>query len=325
MGAIYVDQTPAAIPQALGDSTVGSVLLLGNSTGGADVIAEAVSNAVAVAGSPANVKAIVAVDQEGGEVQRLQGAGFDRIPSAEEQAGLPDLRESASGWAQQLNAVGVNLNLAPVADVVPDDIGDSNEPVGQLHRGYGPDAAEVAEDVTAFVEGMADAKVATAVKHFPGLGKVERNTDFSGGVVDSLTTRADPDLEPFRAAVESGARFVMVATATYSKIDDSRFAIFSPTVLTEMIRDDLGFDGVIVSDEMGAAAQVSDVPPATRALKYLSAGGDIAVVADADVLIEMTLAVAAKAESDDAFRALVDDRATRVLTVKAEMGLLPCS
>lgn len=327
MGGVQVDISPAAVPTALGEAHVGSIVLFGVSTGGRTETAEAVDRAVRVAGTPAGTPPIVSVDQEGGTVQHLTGPGFESIPSALEQGLLaPDrLRRDARSWGTELLAAGVNLDLAPVADVVPSSIGTENQPIGALRRGYGADSEAVSRHVAAFVAGMSDAGVATTVKHFPGLGKVRGNTDMSSGVVDTSTTRQDPDLAPFRAGIDAGARFLMVSLATHTKIDPDRRAVFSPTVIEGMARDDLGFDGVVVSDDLGATEEVSEVPPARRALDFLDAGGDLVLVTGpSSTLLTMVEAVADEASNDAAFRAEVDQHALRVLTAKADMGLLTC-
>ena len=110
-------------------------------------------------------------------VQAL-AAGFDVIPSALSQETLApaDLQAMAARWGAQLRAAGVNLNFAPVADVVPPGTDSQNAPIGQLQREYGHDPTTVAMHVTAFMAGMRQAGVATTVKHFPGLGRVAGNT-----------------------------------------------------------------------------------------------------------------------------------------------------
>ena len=180
-------------------------------------------------------------------MQRLRGPGFDRIPAARDQAELSGaaLTRRASRWGSQLRAAGIHANLAPVADVVPRDLERVNAPIGQLRRGYGSSTAVVAAKTAAFVEGMDRAHVATAVKHFPGLGRVRGNTDFARRVVDRRTTRTDPALAGFRSSIEAGVDMVMVSSAYYSKIDPERRAAFSPVVLDRMLRRDLGFDGVV--------------------------------------------------------------------------------
>ena len=141
---------------------------------------------------PGGIRTLLAVDQEGGQVQRLQGPGFAEIPSAEQQAERSDARLAAtpSAGAEDLAAVGIDADLAPVADVVPADLGDANAPDR-------PAAARLRlrprvrsrPRPRAFVRGMDRAGIATAVKHFPGLGRVRGNTDYARRVVDRQTTR----------------------------------------------------------------------------------------------------------------------------------------
>lgn len=327
MGGVQVDQTPAFVPAALDEARVGSILLVGVATGGADAVSTAIDRGRTVTRSPAGAQPIVAVDQEGGRIQHLQGPGFEAIPSPAEQAQLTSdqLRRRAQSWGADLRSVGVNLDLAPVADVVPASIGVANEPIGALERGYGSDPASVGEHVAAFVTGMDQAGIATTVKHFPGLGRVRGNTDFSSGVVDDRTTRDDPGLAPFRAGIDAGAQFLMISLATYSAIDPDRRAVFSPTVIDGMVRDDLGFDGAVISDDLGVAEEVAGVPPGRRALDFLRAGGDIVVVAATpSTLLTMVEAVTTEARGDAEFRSAVGQHALRVLTVKQQMGLLSC-
>jgi beta-N-acetylhexosaminidase len=327
MGGVKVDQTPAFVSAALGENHVGSLLLVGRLSSGVKDARTAAARGREVAGSPGGVQPFVAVDQEGGSIQHLNGPGFDTIPSAEEQGTLsPEtLRADAASWGAQLSAASIDVDLAPVADIVPTSVGPANQPIARLHRGFGSDAAAVGQHVAAFVAGMADAGVATAVKHFPGLGKVKGNTDFSAGVVDTLTTRNDPDLAPFAAGVAAGAPLVMVSLATYERIDPDRRAAFSPTVIEQMIRGDLGFDGVIMSDDLSAASEVQSVPPGRRAVDFLAAGGDLVVAADPSVLPQMTRAVIALAHEDTAFANDIDQHVLRVLMLKEQMGLLSCS
>jgi beta-N-acetylhexosaminidase len=170
---------------------------------------------------------------------------------------------------------------------------------------------------------MAAAGVATTAKHFPGLGRVSGNTDFTSGVVDSVTTADDPYLGSFRAAIDAGVPFVMVAEATYTRIDPANLAVFSPVVM-RLLRSGLGFGGVIISDDLGQADAVSAVPAAQRAISFLSAGGDMVtsqILAPAEV---MASAVLARAAASPLFRAVVDTAVRRVLAAKEAYGLLPC-
>jgi beta-N-acetylhexosaminidase len=141
-------------------------------------------------------------------------------------------------------------------------------------------------------------------------------------VTDTVTTRTSADIAPFRAAVTAGAQLLMVSSAYYRRIDAGRPAVFSPTVITGMIRGDLRFTGVVVSDDLGNAAQVRAWSPGTRATSFLDAGGDIVLTVNPTVVPAMVAAVTARAASNSAFRARVAAAALRVLTVKAADGLL---
>ncbi len=310
--------------EALAESTAGSVIVLGNSTAGAAAVARVTDEARRVARAPSGVETMVAADQEGGQVQRLRGEGFRRIPSAYEQAELSnaELTSRAATWGRELKRAGVDADLAPVADVVPDHLRDVNAPIGQLERGYGADPRVVAEKVAAFVQGMGAAGVATAVKHFPGLGRVRGNTDFEAEVTDRLTRRGDEAWAGFQSGVDAGADMVMVSSATYSKVDGEHRAVFSREILG-ILRNDLGFGGVIISDDVAARA-LEDVRPAARALRFFRAGGDLAIVGDSSLVAAMADAVVDEAQANPAFAAQVEARATRVVKMKARRGLADC-
>lgn len=154
-----------------------------------------------------------------------------------------NLTADAQRCGQELRAAGVNLDFAPVFDVVPPGADATNRPIGVLEREYGHDPATAGNHAAAFVAGMTRAGVATTAKHFPGLGRVAGNTDVSAGGVDTVTTAHDPNLESFRAAITAGAPFVMVSLATYTRIDPMHLAAFSPLVIGGLLRGDLGFRG----------------------------------------------------------------------------------
>ncbi|HWP62329.1 MAG TPA: glycoside hydrolase family 3 N-terminal domain-containing protein [Candidatus Binatia bacterium] len=267
----------------------------------------------------------IAANQEGGQIQALAGPGFDAIPSALEQGTWPvaTLQARAARWGRQLLAAGVNLDFAPVGDVVPSDRARSNAPIGALQREFGFEPEGVASHVASFVEGMARAGVVTTAKHFPGLGRVTENTDFAAGVVDTVTTVDDSYLEPFRRAVAAGVPAVMVSLATYDAIDPGSIAAFSSSVVGGLLRDDLAFEGLVLSDSLSAEA-VGGIPAGSRAVRFLEAGGDLVVVRPLDVAIEMAGAVSERASRVPAFRARVDEAVLRVLRAKEAAGLLPC-
>ncbi|MEP6694634.1 MAG: glycoside hydrolase family 3 N-terminal domain-containing protein, partial [Chloroflexota bacterium] len=271
------DRLGAAETSAIRTQHFGSVWFVERSTAGAAAIRSVADSVQALAApdTTANVRFFVAANQEGGLIQSLLGPGFTTIPSALDQSTVDPiaLRAQAMQWGRELLSAGVNLNFAPVLDVVPPGSDAQNEPIGVLRRGYGHDPATVSAHGLAFLRGLEDAGVATTAKHFPGLGRVKGNTDFTAAVVDTETTTTDAYLAPFRDAVAARIPFVMVALATYQKIDPSRLAVFSPVVIRQLLRDSLGFDGVVVSDDLGETVAVANIAPGDRAVDFLTAGG----------------------------------------------------
>jgi len=172
---------------------------------------------------------------------------------------------------------------------------------------------------------MRSAGVATTAKHFPGLGRVVGNTDFAAAVTDDVTTVDDPYLQSFQRAIRAGVPFVMVALATYTRIDPGRLAVFSPIVIQRMLRRDLGFRGVVMSDDLGSAVAVSNIPPAERAIDFIHAGGDMIVSKTAGAAVAMADALVSRAAAEPAFRRRVNQAAQRVLELKQASGLLPCA
>lgn len=299
----------------------GNVYLSGRSKAGAASAAAVVSSMTSTV-SPAttgNLPLFVATDQEGGYVQVLSGPGFSQIPTALVQAasGPAKLRADATTWGKELRSAGVNVNLAPVLDTVTSPgFAPSNAPIGHFQREYGYTPEDTSLLGNSFADGMRDAGVAPVVKHFPGLGKVVPNTDVSSDVRDTATTRNDPALAPFKAAIQSGTQWVMVSNAFYDKIDPANIAPFSPTILDTMLRGDAGFKGIVLSDDLCSAAQLEAWSDADRALNFFSAGGTMLVCADPLSIPAMHQAVVKKAQEDPAFRAKVDAAALTVLRVK---------
>ncbi|MDF2920038.1 MAG: beta-N-acetylhexosaminidase [Microbacterium sp.] len=276
-----VDTVSPDAAAAIRDRGVGGLFLHGRSSSGVEATAALVAQFrdLAPDGSP---KLWVATDQEGGEVQVLSGPGFNEIPYAIRQADLgPDaLRAAATTWGGQLAAAGIDVNLAPVADIVTSaETRLNNPPIGALGRQYGYDEQTVAAGARAFADGMRASGVLPTFKH-------------------------------------SGPSLVMVGTARYQNIDPDNPAAFSPAVL-DLLRGRVGFDGVVITDDLSAAAAAEIVAPGDRAVEALSAGVDIVLAsADPTVLPAMYDAVLARAQSDPAFAARVDESCGRVLEAK---------
>ena len=328
MLGVQGDRLSAAETSAFVAHNFGSAYLVNSRTGGLASIRTltAAIDALATDSSTRGARFFIAADQEGGHVQRLKGSGFTTIPSALVQGELPivSLQAQAAAWGSELSAAGVNVDLGPVMDVVPPGADAINEPIGVLQREFGHDPTTVGSHGAAVVMGMAQSGVATTLKHFPGLGRVVGNTDTTAGVVDSTTTPDDPYLAAFEAGLPAGAPIVMVSLATYAAIDPDRRAVFSPTIIGTLLHGRLGFNGVVVSDDLGATAAVASLEPGARAVAFIAAGGDLIIVGSVGPADEMVAAVLAQARSDTAFAAQVDVAALRTLQAKETYGLLSC-
>jgi beta-N-acetylhexosaminidase len=200
----------------------------------------------------------------------------------------------------------------------------TNDPIGHWGREYGNEPPDVATYGVAFERGMRSAGVAVAIKHFPGLGRVTGNTDFTAqGIVDEAFVGADdPYLRPFRAGIEAGAEFVMISLASYPRADP-RPAVFSSVIIEGILRGTLGFQSIVLTDDVGQAQAVAGLSPAERALSFLRAGGDMVLTVKPSDIAPMTQAVLQATAADAAFNGQVSRSIDRVLQLKSAYGLLP--
>ncbi len=311
------------VQTALRTHQVGSVIFLGG-WNGAVAVKAATDQLQATSPGP---DLFVAADQEGGAVQQLKGTGFSPLPSALRQGTLDpgSLRTQAQGLARELAAVGVNVDLAPVADTVAADFAAQNGPIGKYSRQYGSDPAAVADDVATVIEGLQSAGVVATAKHFPGLGRLTGNTDSTAaGITDPTSSATDSYLMPFQRAIAHDVGMVMISSGRYPKLDAANQAVFSEPIITGLLRTQLGYQGVTITDDVGAAKAVAAIPVAERATRFIAAGGDIVLTAVPAQVPVMAAAVIDRAKAEPAFAAKVEAAATRVLTLKAAYGLLRC-
>lgn len=323
MVGVAVDDPAAVSAESIRDKHVGNVFLHGRSTAGVDATRELVDEYTSLVSrrSTHGTPLLVATDQEGGLVQVLRGPGFSDIPKATEQATWKPatLQDRAEGWGDELAAAGINLNLAPVMDLVDEGDAADNPPIGYFGRNYGFTPKAVVRSADAFSAGQRAAGVEPVIKHFPGLGRVTQNTDTDADVTDDVTTRDDPSVRIFARGIDAGARYVMMSTAVYERIDPDAPAAFSPVVVDDLLRGDLEFDGVVMTDDLSAAVQVQAWTPGQRAVDAVDAGVDLVLAsADPSVAPAMADALVAKARKDPDFAKKVDASARRVLAAKAD-------
>lgn len=313
--------------RAIAEHSIGNAFYIGGwrDRGQVAEVSRRMQNAADASGHGLDL--LVAADQEGGQVQQLRGEGFRPLPSAVEQAALPpdELRALATDAGRELRAAGVNLNLAPVADTVSPELGRANAPIGGLSRQFATEPGAVSTPVSAVVAGLHAAGVGATLKHFPGLGRVRANTDHSAtGIDDTRTTADDAYLQPFADGIAAGADVVMMSTARYRRIDPATQAAFSRPVVTGVLRERLGYDGVVATDDLGGAEAIQHVPTGERAVRLVRAGGDVAVTGIARDGRVMSRALLAESRRDPAFAELVRRAVQRVVELKVRRGLARC-
>ena len=222
---------------------------------------------------------LLCVDQEGGPVQRFRD-GFFRLPplvrfgqhyAQDAQAALALAKEHAWLMASEIRALDLDLSFAPVVD-----LGRGNRAIGD--RAFHESPSVVAEFTKAYIEGMHEAGMAATIKHFPGHGSVLEDTHFDAAVDDrSLEVLRAEDLLPFEAGIKAGAEAVMMAHVTYPQVAPEP-AGYSPRWLDEILRQEMGFKGVIFSDDIGMAAATGVGGVGSRIDAHLDAGCDVVLV-----------------------------------------------
>jgi beta-N-acetylhexosaminidase len=250
----------------ISNGKMGGVVLLGNGWltrhTAATVTAE-LQQAACTRGEPL----LIAVDQEGGMVRRLAWAPPTEAPAYMSSASVA--RSQAAGAAASLRSVGIDIDFAPVVDT-PSAAGNF---LGS--RAFSHSRTWNAQMARAFVGGLQANGIAGTAKHFPGLGLASGNTDKGRIVIRAAAWKLHEGLLPFKSAVKAGVKLVMVSTAVYPKLDGSRRpAAFSSTIINGLLRKQLGFKGVTVTDSLTAPAADRIPHTATRAML---AGSDLLI------------------------------------------------
>ena len=249
---------------------------------------------------------LVCVDQEGGRVQRFRDGysafppleTFDALYRRDRAAALKLAAEHAWLMASEVRATGVDLSFAPVVD-----LGRGNRAIGD--RAFSADPSVVAEFTRAYVEGMHAADMAATLKHFPGHGSVLEDTHFDDAVDPrSLDEMRALDLVPFVAGIDAGADAVMMAHVKYPAVDPDP-AGYSRRWIEDILRGEMGFRGVVFSDDIGMAAAFSAGGIKARIDAHLDAGCDVVLVCHPELVPESLAAVEGRALNTAAMATLI--------------------
>lgn len=256
-----------------------------------------------------------AIDMEGGRVAR--GRNFLEVAPSQEEIGLTGDPEAAKYWAKHnatiLKSIGVNLNFAPVADVGSRDT-----------RSFGDDAQLVAQFVDSAAQGYEAENFLYTLKHFPGIGKskIDPHKEVSS-VEDSREVLDVEDLPPFKKIISGhdNSRFmIMIGHLRYDALDPVNSASLSPAVMTNLLRNELGYSGVVITDdlEMGAIKNHTDLP--SLGVQMILAGGDIALVChnyeSQQIVYHSILAAVKRGEISES---RINESVRRILKMKAHL------
>jgi beta-N-acetylhexosaminidase len=253
-------------------------------------------------------RALIMVDQEGGEIRTVDHVGpatgqpFQGPPAS--------VRRTARATGRGLRAAGINVNLAPVADVPR-----AGSVMATRSFAGGPEG--IAARTRASVRGLRDGGVAGTVKHFPGLGAATVNTDDGPSTIGTPVAR---DLVPFRAAIAEGVPLVMLSHASYPRLDARRIASQSRPIVTGLLRKRLGYQGVVVTDSLEAAAVLARSGIADAAERSIRAGADLILMTGSASWNAVYPRLLAEARRDPGFRGQIRAAAARVLALKQALA-----
>lgn len=260
------------------------------------------------------------IDQEGGRVNRLPKE-VTKLPASGEIGKKNDTQlanDVGSILGQQVNAFGFNVNFAPVLDV---NSNPNNPVIGD--RSFSNDPAVVGDLGIETMKGMQDQKVVPVIKHFPGHGDTAVDSHLElPSVTKSLEELNTLELVPFRAAVESGADMVMIAHILLPQLDDENPSTFSKAIITDLLRKDIGFNGVVITDDMTMQAITNHFDIGAAAVKSINSGSDIIMVAhDYQTIVASITALKDAVKKGELTEERIDESLFRIIALKLKYEL----
>lgn len=259
--------------EALNQYAVGGLIYFDKNISDKEQITEMLSNTTTMSKYPV----FLAVDEEGGSVSRVANSDVEVI-QVDDMATIGATGDTAQAYESgvtigaYLKEIGFNVDFAPVADVVPEGGNDVLD-----DRSFGSDPQAVGDMVANMVEGIEGTGVSSCLKHFPGIGSATEDThDGRAETTKTLDEMRQTDFVPFRAGIEAGADFVMVSHVTASAVDEDGLpSSLSKTIMTDVLRDELGFEGVIITDALNMTAITDYYTSEEAAIKAIEAGADM--------------------------------------------------
>ena len=271
-----------------------------------------------------DIPLFIGVDEEGGRVARIantEGMNTTKIPPMAEIGAKGDPKEAGAAGetiARDIRTLGFNLDFAPVADVVTNQ---TNTEIGD--RSFGTDASLVADMVSAMVKSMQKNGVCATLKHFPGQGDTDEDTH--RGYVNletSIDRLREVEFVPFESGIKAGADMVMVSHVAVKSITQSDVpASLSSLMVKDILRDELQFDGVVITDAMNMKVITKFYDPAQASIMAIEAGDDVVLMPDD--FVEAYTGVMEAIEDGDLSESKIDDAVEHILAVKIKRGIIP--
>lgn len=317
-GSGYVDIAGDLTQQALAAYPVGGLIYFSQNLQSEEQIVSLISNSQSFSKYPL----FIGVDEEGGSVSRLSGVGVTTALSPMAEFGAAGdtaaVREVGENLAEELRAVGFNVDFAPVADVITNP---NNTEIG--NRSFSANAQVAADMVAAMTNGLQSGGIIACVKHFPGHGSTEADSHYGQSV--SLRTAEElreTEFLPFRAGVDAEVGMVMISHMSLPEVTgDYTPCDLSYRVVTELLRGELAYDGVVITDSHQMASILNYYTVGEAAIKAIQAGCDIVLMPNS--LTEALSALQQAVEDGTLSQARIDESVLRILTLKARFGLLP--
>jgi beta-N-acetylhexosaminidase len=254
---------------------IGGVVLFGPNITTAVSVRALTTSLQAAASAGGQPPLLIAVDQEGGAITRIPWAPPTLTPAEMGRDGRPSVaHDQGLETAEALRELGINVDFAPVADV-PAGPTSFMEAAG---RTFSMSPATVANLADAFAGGLEAGGVAPSMKHFPGIGLATRNTDDAIVTIDAPVEGLGPGLSPYQAAIAARIPMIMLSNATYPAYDAVAAAGWSREVGTVLLRDDMGFEGVTITDSLDGTAKARGLATADLADLAAKAGTDLLLV-----------------------------------------------
>ena len=308
--------------QQIAQGRIGGVMLLGRNVSNEARTRRLIASLKTAA---RDLPILVAVDQEGGRVARLRWhTGVTPFPSAAHVAQSLEPGKAAALYergARDLASWGFNLNFGPVADV---NVNPLSPAIGRLGRSFSSEPERVARYARAFVHGHRRAGVLTALKHFPGHGS--SNGDSHHGTTDITATWSTQELLPFADLIATGhADIVMTGHLLHRGYEAALPATLSHRIVTGLLREELGFDGVVIADDLQMGAVRRHFSEEAASVAAIRAGVDVLLfsrdrVVDPTLVERVTAAVAQAARKDPRLRERVRQSFQRIVALKARLG-----